>query len=48
MNKEKEGSLLIGLVALLTVVVIVALVGVFALRPEETLIQGEAEVPCIR
>ena len=43
MNKEKEGSLLIGLVALLTVVVIVALVGVFALRPEETLIQGEAE-----
>ena len=43
MNKEKEGSLLIGLVALLTIVVIVALVGVFALRPEETLIQGEAE-----
>ena len=43
MNKEKEGSLLIGLVALLTVVVIVALVGVFALRPEEDVIQGEAE-----
>ncbi len=32
-----------GLVALLAVVIIVALVGVFALRPEETLIQGEAE-----
>ena len=43
MNKEKEGSLLLGLVALLTVVIIVALVGFFALRPEETLIQGEAE-----
>lgn len=43
MNKQKEGSLLLGLVALLAVVVIVALVGVFALRPEKELIQGEAE-----
>ena len=43
MKKEKEGGLLLGLVALLAVVIIVALVGVFALRPEETLIQGEAE-----
>ncbi|MBQ9296449.1 MAG: efflux RND transporter periplasmic adaptor subunit [Paludibacteraceae bacterium] len=43
MNKEKEGSLLLGLVALLAVVVIVALVGVLALRPEEPLIQGESE-----
>ena len=32
-----------GLIALLTVVVIVAVVGVLALRPEKTLIQGEAE-----
>ena len=32
-----------GLIALLTVVVIVAVVGVIALRPEKTLIQGEAE-----
>ena len=43
MNKEKEGSLLLGLVALLTVVVVVAVVGVLALRPEKVLIQGEAE-----
>ena len=43
MNKEKEGSLLLGLVALLVVVIVVALVGVFALQPEETLIQGESE-----
>ena len=43
MRKEKEGSLLLGLVALLTVVIIVAVVGVLALRPEETLIQGESE-----
>lgn len=43
MNKQKEGSILLGIVAMLTVVVIVALVGVFALRPEEELIQGEAE-----
>lgn len=43
MNKGKEGSLLLGLVALLAVVIVVALVGVFALQPEETLIQGESE-----
>ena len=43
MKHQKEGSLLLGLVALLTVVVIVALVGILALRPEKTLIQGEAE-----
>lgn len=43
MNKEKEGSLLLGLVTLLAVVIVVALVGVFALQPEETLIQGESE-----
>lgn len=43
MTKEKKGSLLLGLIALLAVVVIVALVGFFALQPEEELIQGEAE-----
>ena len=43
MKKVKEGSLLLGLIALLAVVIIVALVGVLALRPEKTLIQGEAE-----
>ena len=43
MKHQKEGSLLLGLIALLTVVVIVAVVGVLALRPEKTLIQGEAE-----
>jgi HlyD family secretion protein len=43
MKLKKEGNLLLGLTALLTVVVIVALVGVLALRPEKTLIQGEAE-----
>ncbi len=43
MKNKKEGSLLLGLVALLTVVVIVAVVGIIALRPEKMLIQGEAE-----
>jgi len=43
MKHQKEGSLLLGLIALLTVVVIVAVVGIIALRPEKTLIQGEAE-----
>ena len=43
MKKEKEGSLLLGIIALLVVIVVVALVGVLALKPEESLIQGEAE-----
>lgn len=43
MKHQKEGSLLLGVVALLTVVVVVAVVGVLALRSEKTLIQGEAE-----
>ena len=42
MKKEKEGSLLLGVVALLAVVIIVALVGVLTLTPEKTIIQGEA------
>ncbi|MBR2165967.1 MAG: efflux RND transporter periplasmic adaptor subunit [Paludibacteraceae bacterium] len=43
MKKEKEGSLLLGIVALLAVVIIVALVGVLALKPDPILLQGEAE-----
>lgn len=43
MTTEKKGSLLLGLVALLGVVVVVAVVGIFALQPEEEIIQGEAE-----
>lgn len=43
MKKEKKGSLLLGLAALLIVVVIVALVGVFSLREDEVIITGEAE-----
>ena len=43
MKKEKEGSLLLGVVALLAVIIIVALVGILALEPEKILVQGEAE-----
>lgn len=43
MKKEKEGSLLLGVVALLAVIIIVALVGILALKPEKILVQGEAE-----
>ena len=43
MKKEKEGSLLLGIVALLAVIIIVALVGILALEPEKILVQGEAE-----
>jgi HlyD family secretion protein len=41
--EDKKGSLLLGVVAMLTVVVIVALIGVFALREEEVFITGEAQ-----
>ncbi len=41
--KDKKGSLLLGVVAMLTVVVIVALIGIFALREEEVFITGEAQ-----
>ena len=43
MKKEKEGSLLLGVIALLAVIIIVALVGVLAIKPEKMIIQGEAE-----
>ncbi len=43
MKKEKEGSLLLGVVALLAVIIIVALVGILALKPEKIQVQGEAE-----
>lgn len=42
MKREKEGSLLLGVVALLAVVIIVALVGVLTLTPEKSIVQGEA------
>lgn len=42
MRKERKGGLLLGIVVLLAVVAIVALVGILALRPEKTIIQGEA------
>ena len=42
MRKERKGGMLLGIVVLLAVVAIVALIGFLALRPEETLIQGEA------
>lgn len=41
--QDKKGSLLLGVVAMLTVVVIVALIGILALREEEVFITGEAE-----
>lgn len=40
---EKKQSILLGIIALVAVVVVVALVGVFAIQPEEVLITGEAE-----
>lgn len=42
-TKDKKNSLLIGLVAIIEVIVIVAIIGVFVYRPEPEIIAGEAE-----
>ncbi|MBQ4033461.1 MAG: efflux RND transporter periplasmic adaptor subunit, partial [Paludibacteraceae bacterium] len=42
-KKDRRNSLLIGLIAIVEVVVIVAIVGVFVYRPEPEIIAGEAE-----
>lgn len=42
-KKEKKYNLILGLVALLGVIIIVALIGLFALREEPYVIAGEAE-----
>lgn len=42
-KNQSKHNLLIGLVALLTVIIAVAIVGYFASRPEKVILQGEAE-----
>ena len=42
-SKSHKGNLLIGLIAIAIIVVVVALIGIFAIRPEPILITGEAE-----
>ncbi|HBZ33950.1 MAG TPA: hemolysin secretion protein D [Bacteroidales bacterium] len=42
-KKSHKGNLLIGLIAIGIVVIVVALIGIFAIRPEPVLITGEAE-----
>ncbi len=41
--KDKKNSLLVGLVAIIEVVIIVAIIGVFVYKPEPEIISGEAE-----
>lgn len=43
MNQPKKNSLLVGLIAIIAVIVVVSLIGVFAFRPEPLILQGEAE-----
>lgn len=42
-KENPKSSLLIGLVALLAIVIVVALIGIFTIRPEKVQITGEAE-----
>lgn len=42
-KKVRKGNLLIGLIAIGVIVVVVALIGIFAIKPEPLLITGEAE-----
>ena len=41
--KESNKSLISGLTVIIFVVVLVALVGMFAIRPQEELVMGEAD-----
>ena len=42
-NENPKSNLLIGLVALLAIIIVVALIGIFTIRPEQVQITGEAE-----
>lgn len=42
-NKDRKNSLFVGLIAILEVVIIVAIIGVFVYKPEPEVIAGEAE-----
>ncbi len=48
LKEEKERSLMIGLIILITIVVGLALVGLFLLKPAPEIIQGQAETTQVR
>lgn len=48
MKTHKQGNLLIGFIILLSAIVIITLIGLFALRKEPVVLQGEAEATEVR
>ena len=48
LREKKEGSLVVGLIALIVIIVVLALIGLFLLKPEPQIIQGQAEATQVR
>ena len=48
LREKKERSLVVGLIALIVIIVVSALIGLFLLKPEPQIIQGQAEATQVR
>ena len=48
LREKKERSLVVGLIALIVMIVVLALIGLFLLKPEPQIIQGQAEATQVR
>ena len=48
LREKKERSLDVGLIALIVIIVVLALIGLFLLKPEPQIIQGQAEATQVR
>ena len=48
LREKKERSLVVGLIALIVIIVVFALIGLFVLKPEPQIIQGQAEATQVR
>ena len=48
LREKKERSLVVGLTALIVIIVVLALIGLFLLKPEPQIIQGQAEATQVR
>ena len=48
LREKKERSLVVGLIELIVIIVVLALIGLFLLKPEPQIIQGQAEATQVR
>ena len=48
LREKKERSLVVGLIAFIVIIVVLALIGLFLLKPEPQIIQGQAEATQVR